>query len=115
MGFNSTVIVMNDALHEIKSDPDFGKNLAHAIMMHGAGQGRHVDVGAGGHANAASVVDCQHADVVSIIAMGGNHGTVMLRTHNGGRHHAESEQIDLLKALADKYGYRLTKKSTTSA
>jgi hypothetical protein len=113
MGFNSTVIVMNDALHEIESDPEFGKNLANAIMMHSGGPGQRLDVNAGGHVNAASVVDCQHADVISIVAMGGNHGTVLLRTHNGGRHHAESEQIELIKALADKYGFRLVKKSTT--
>lgn len=111
MGFNSTIIVMNDAVHEIESDPEFGKNLAQAIMMHSAGPGRRLDVPAGSHSNAASVVDCQHADVVSVVAIGGNHGTVLFRTHNGGHHHDESDQIELLKSLADKYGFRLTKKS----
>jgi len=31
MGYNTTVVVYNDALDQIESDPQFGANLAAAI------------------------------------------------------------------------------------
>ena len=34
MGNNTTVVICNDALHAIETDPDFCKNLAIALMKH---------------------------------------------------------------------------------
>jgi len=32
MGYNTTVVVMNDALGSIEKDPEFGKNLVRAVL-----------------------------------------------------------------------------------
>lgn len=110
MGFNSVLVVMNDALHQIADDAQFGKKVSDAIKNHSRG-GR-TDISSGGHVNAASVVSCEHADTTVVAAIGGNHATLLLHKHNGGLHLTEDDQIQLLKSLADKYGYSLRKKPT---
>ncbi len=75
MGFNTTVVVLNDALGDIEKDPNFGKKLVRAIME--VQRGKPVDVSAGCHANAALVVETHHADHDVIVAVGGNYGRVM--------------------------------------
>jgi hypothetical protein len=112
MGFNTPVLLLNDAMHEIEDDPTFAKRLAQAsatAYMHG----KSVDVRAGGHMNAASVLPSAHADVVQVIAFGGNHATTLLRMGNGGHHYTHEEQVRLIRELADQYGFRLVRKSGT--
>lgn len=79
MGYNTTVVVLNDALSEIEQDPDFGKKLVRAIMQ--AGRGKPVDVSARGthciHANAATVIESHHADYDVLVKVGGNTGIVV--------------------------------------
>ncbi len=74
MGFNTTVVVLNDALADIAGDPDFGKNLADAITE--AAMGRPQWVAAGRHGNAAYVVESHHADYQVMVRVGGNLGQV---------------------------------------
>lgn len=105
MGFNTTVVVLNDALNEIQKDPDFGRKLAEAIMMSGR-MGRHFrDVSAGCHCNAATVVETHHADQLVMVAVGGNCGQELGYC---GSYAAEPE--DMLRALADSMGFRIVKK-----
>jgi hypothetical protein len=77
MGFNTTVVILNDALDAIENDPDFGKNLVAAInkVLHGGP----VDVSAGCHYNAATVIETHHADYNVIVSVGGNYGKVIKR------------------------------------
>jgi len=70
MGMNTTVVILNDALHQIENDPEFGKNLSHSIMTHHNGG----DVRAGNHCNAAQVIETHHADDNVIVVVGGNRG-----------------------------------------
>jgi hypothetical protein len=79
VGYNTTVIVMNDFLDDIAKDPEFGKKLAEAIEQHdkyrgGSGQS---DVSAGGCVNAASVVETHHADFIVTVEVGGNTAKVI--------------------------------------
>lgn len=76
MGHNATVVVMTDALEAIKDDPLFGKKLADAISKSGA-YNTYVDVSAGNHVNAATVVEVHHADMKRIIVVGHNWGEVV--------------------------------------
>lgn len=79
MGYNTTVVVMNDALHAIAEDQEFGKRLAHAIME--AFGGKRVDVPAYGksviHCNAATVIETHHADHMVTVRVGMNSGEVV--------------------------------------
>lgn len=64
MGYNTSVIVMNGALDAIEQDQLFGKKLANAVQQAHRGQHEryHLDVSAGGHLNAATVIETHHAD-----------------------------------------------------
>tara|TARA_S200002703_G_scaffold127052_1_gene113648 strand:- start:1672 stop:2019 length:348 start_codon:yes stop_codon:yes gene_type:complete len=112
MGFNSTIVVMNDALHEIANDKDFGANLAAAVQKLSLGPkhvGKHgVDIPAGNHCNAATAVESHHADGIVVVAVGGNCATVLGRSY--GNHHNEEDKLDILKQLANELGYGLRKK-----
>ena len=103
MGYNSVVLVLNDCLSDISNDKEFGKKLDSAISrVYGNDP---IDISSGCSVNAATAISCQHADVTQIIAVGGNYATVLGNFF--GSHHKEESQIELLKQLADKYGYRL--------
>ncbi len=105
MGYNSTVVVMNDALHAIEDDPQFGKKLSQAIMT--VSRGNPVDVSALNHCNAATVIETHHADGTALVAVGQNYG------HNLGILYPYGEEeldVRVLKALADKLGYYVSKK-----
>ena len=80
MGYNTTVVVMNDALSYIKDDPEFGARLADAVSR--AVMGKPVDVPAhsrsgGIHCNAATVIETHHADYDVMVRVGGNRGEVV--------------------------------------
>lgn len=75
MGFNTTVVILNDALHDIASDPEFGKNLAAAITSSFPSKPQWVH--AGSHGNAAYVVESHHADHQVLIEVGGNVGKIV--------------------------------------
>lgn len=121
MGYNTTVMICNDSLHAIESDPEFGKNLALAVgEMYRSN--RPLDVpaysynsegkAAGIYCNAASVIESHHADGTTLVAVGGNHGTKLGEFYYVGHHHTDDGQVALLKALADKLGYRVSKKTS---
>lgn len=109
MGFNTTLVIMNDALHCIENDKEFGAKVAAAVSKFGCYGKEHVDVSAGGHCNAATVVDCHHADQTSIILVGGNMGTVAL-PYAGGWKHDEKAQERMVRYWADKMGLTVSKK-----
>jgi len=116
MGWNTTVVVLNDCIHEIEHDPDFGKKLARAITSLSTQryiaeqQGRSfigADVSAGMCVNAATVVETHHADGTALVAVGGNYGRELGTFYAYGD---EDEDVRLLKALADKLGYAVRRK-----
>lgn len=80
MGYNTTVVVLNDALGFIENDPEFGKRLARAIME--VQRGKPIDVsahskGGGVHCNAAAVIESHHADHDVCVIVGQNYGRVV--------------------------------------
>ena len=106
MGYNTTVVVLNDALDQIEKDKDFGRNLAQAVRTAAVVPDTRQDIGAGNHANAAHVVECHHADQTILVTVGGNLGSVRGRTY-GWRHDDPQVQYALLRDWADKLGYDL--------
>jgi hypothetical protein len=110
MGFNSALIILNDGLSDIKEDKEFGKKVHDSILRLGIHGIDYVDIGSGSHCNCASVIACNHADEVSVIAVGGNYGSVIGKVWNGNKgHHKDEDKIRILKTLADDLGYRLEK------
>ena len=105
MGFNTTVVVMNDALHAIENDPDFGKKLGDAIRSLGGPHKFHADVSALNHVNAATAIETHHADDFVVVAVGGNMGSVL---GYGGAYRNTDHEI--VKTLAAHLGYELRKK-----
>jgi hypothetical protein len=78
MGFNTTVVVLNDALSYIEDDPNFGKKFVDAILsLSRSSNPSHVYVSAGSHCNAAAVIETHHADYNVYVKVGGNCGQVV--------------------------------------
>jgi len=115
MGWNTTVVVHNDALHEIENDPEFGKNLSRAITI-AAGRGTREEVSAGHHCGACEVIESHHADQVRVVAVGGNYGVEL---GYGGQWpvctNDEESKVKMLKNLAESLGYNIRKKPQKKA
>ncbi len=105
MGWNTTVLVLNDCLHEIEKDKDFGQKLSDAIRASYPNTGERKSVG-----QAATVVATHHADEVSVIAVGGNYATHLDSVYGRFSHHKEEDQIEILKRVAEHYGFTLVEK-----
>jgi len=114
MGYNTTVVVMNDSLHAIEKDKEFGAKLVAAVLE--AVHGKRVDVSAGGletglHCNAATVIESHHADTMVPVLIGANSGRELVGGAVGWSHDHQQQERLMLEQLADLHGYRLVKKS----
>lgn len=110
MGFNSTVLVLNDRLGEIERNPEeFVKGMLNTISRIGCS-----DESGDFYVGQSTVMSCAHADTVTVLAVGGNCSTILGHVYNGGVHHTEEAQVSILRVLADKYGFRLVRKSKKS-
>jgi len=107
MGYNTTVVVLNDALSAIMRDPAFGENLAKACAQPMLlGTKTMIEVPALNHVNAAHVIETHHADQLVPVLIGGNMGTPISGLHLGYR----DTEVAMLKSLAEKHGYNLRPK-----
>jgi hypothetical protein len=106
MGYNTSVLILNDALGSLREDKDFGDRLASAIS--GLSVNREKDVRIGNHVNGCRVIETHHADNLVPILVGGNMGYVIEGTYINWS--SGSMELDLLHELAIKHGFRLSKK-----
>lgn len=96
MGFNTAVMVLNDCLHEIEKDPEFGRKLSEEVREAYSRRGHD------GWHNSFSVLPSQHADWDQLVVIGQNR---MRRFED-----IKAEERDaLLKRLARDAGYRLSR------
>jgi len=75
VGFNTTVVILNDGLEDIENDKNFGKHLVEAIQKCSA-TGQKVTLYSG-HGNVGEVVESHHASWTVKVEVGGNEGTVI--------------------------------------
>jgi hypothetical protein len=76
MGFNATVVVLVDRLHDIEKCADFGKQLADAVRAKlNDPTERHIK--APYVAGQTQVIEAHHADSMIVVAVGGNTGQVL--------------------------------------
>jgi hypothetical protein len=77
MGYNTTVIVMNDAIGQLTDrevGADFAKKL-HDACLAVVMRERPVNVRLGRYLNGAQVITMRHADEIVLLACGGNTAT----------------------------------------
>lgn len=113
MGYNSTILVMNDALHAIGEDGEFGKKLKQAISSYPRVKDPNISaVSKDGaiHCNAATVIDCQHADVTQVVTVGWNSGIVVDRQYINYHDMEMTTEEKVLRNLAEKLGFYVSKK-----
>ena len=107
MGYNSTIMVCNDALDTIAQDKDFGKKLAQAILAWN--YANPIDVSAKSerciHVGAAQVIESHHADHNIVVSVSGNCGQIL---GYGGNY--REDKVGILKNIAESMGYTLRKK-----
>lgn len=111
MGWNTTVVIFNDALGTIEEDPNFGKNLAKAIRS----LEEHTVVSArnpkGGCCSAAKIIEQHHADDTTCVFIGGNTG-IKVGMALGYDFSSKEQQIQKLQQIADQLGFTLKEKKS---
>ena len=104
MGYNSAIMICNDAMDQIDKDPvGWWQEAKRAIVS--LRQKDNDGTFGFGNSNGFQAICCQHTDVTTIVAIGGNDATILSQTY-GGEGMAEQE---LLTKLAEKHGYKLVK------
>ena len=112
MGLNTSVIVMNDSLGSIESDPEFGRLLARAVKSLEGDTPAEVW---SGNSLVGYVIETHHSSGVVPVLIGGNTGTpirgIVLSGHPLGTPTTNYEEM-LLRQLAHKHGYRLVRRKS---
>lgn len=106
MGYNTAVLILNDAMGNLKTDPDVGRKLYDAMGESSRPEYREkgVDFSIGNHGNGGMVLPSYHADTTQIIAVGGNYMRRLGVTFG-----SLTDDERLLKNLAESLGYTVTK------
>ena len=105
MGYNTTLVILNDALDAIEKDPTFGNSIAKAIRSMGKKSIMRVDISSGYHFNAAHVVESHHSNETSFVTVGGNLG--VCRAIAPGWEGTSEDQKAMVDNWAEKLGYKL--------
>ncbi len=112
MGFNTGILLLNDALYAAEQDKEgFATNLLRAIGE----QVRHkpydsVDFAIGNNVNGGTVFWQTHADVTGVVAIGQNCTTTLFSRWNTPQHHTYDGQVEILREIAASLGYNISRK-----
>ena len=100
MGFNTTVLILNDGWDQIMKHPEEFVEKMNPLVSGGLYRSPGyrddtfgVTFGVGNHCNNVQVATNEHADVHSLILSGGNYMTVIGKTFAGNRGHHDREDI----------------------
>lgn len=107
MGFNTSVIVFNDCLDDIRNDPEFGRKFADAISKVCGNTSDGIPVHTLSSVG-ARIIATHHADTTSVVAFGHNQG-VELTTITSTTNKNEPLSQRILRKLATTYGFSLRK------
>lgn len=99
VGYNTSILLLNDKLGEIEEDPAFGKKLSDACRE------RLPYRMPGG----LLVIETHHADYASLIQVGGNTASVLAGTV-GYQRTDEVVKLCLLREMAAALGYEVRRK-----
>lgn len=113
MGWNTFLIVLNDALGGIEKDEHFGAKVSRAARASFGPEREdrsdryNRNIGSGGHGNAATAFHSAHADTVALALLGGNMAKVLGEVHNMGRFHDPEDEREVLRRILGDLGYQL--------
>lgn len=110
MGYNSVLFICNDQMDTITRDPKGWWEKAKDKLIEVMGSNCRKSKGTFGHLNGANgfqAVCNDHADTVHIIAAGRNRASVLGVVWRD--HHTPELQVEILRDLAEQYGYKLVK------
>lgn len=107
MGFNTSILLLNDSLHALPQEKDLGEKLR-AATLHLSVQKGPIDISVGGHVNAMSVIETHHADRIVPVLFGGNLGRVIESCSHP--YASKDPEMELLMMLSYKKGYSLRKR-----
>ena len=105
MGFNTTVIVMNDMLSTIEKDEMFGPKLADAVRTSVIERPVYVD-----RATQAAVVVATHSSHAMLPVLVGRNTGIPSSGVVDWNATTEEMELELLKKLALKHGYSLRRR-----
>jgi GAF domain-containing protein len=113
MGYNTAMIVLNDGMDTLKSDPDVGEKLYRGILAAGHRQTRNGadshTVSLGNHCNPVAILPSQHADTLQIVAIGANSIRPLAYCH------WQDDDEQVLRKLAEHLGFTVRRKPTRVA
>jgi hypothetical protein len=109
MGFNSVILICNDAVCKIEDDPKGWWKKAWSKLSE-LTYGKTKTFGHGNHGNAFQAVWNQHADFTGVIMVGQN-GATVFGSSLYGKHHTEEGQLKILKEILRDKGYTIRKLS----
>jgi hypothetical protein len=108
MGFRTVVVLNNDLAHEWSKDPELGQKIMTSASMLGYKDAYGRDRG---DLQYGMIVEQVHADTQTVAFFDGYSGKAMAWSHWHPAQTNESRDLEILKALAEKLGYRVVKKT----
>lgn len=103
MGFRTVVVLNNDLSQEWENDPELGKKIWQGSWHLGRAD-------ASDRFQYGQVIEQVHADTQTLAVLDGYGGKPVAYTHWNREQTDEVRNLALLKELADKMGYRISKK-----
>ena len=104
MGFRTVVLLANDLAHEWQNDPELGKKIARDMNYINDSNER------GTLGSYGRVIECTHADSQTLMQIDSLHGTPVAHGHWHRGQKPEDATLALLRDMADRLGYRISKK-----
>jgi hypothetical protein len=105
MGFRTVVVLNNDLANEWENDPELGKKIFHAASAKQWG-GKNDQA----YFQYGDTIEQVHADTQTVAFLDGYGGKAVAHYHWYCGQTEEQKNLQMLKALADKLGYRVSKK-----
>lgn len=115
MGFNTVALILNDAVHQIEQDPDFGKNVGYAVASFSWPPNRRdVSIGARSPKGdssypALTIVSMAHADTPQVCVVAYNSGASLWDKD------CPEWAINAAAAALEHHGYKVTKRKPQTA
>lgn len=105
MGFRTVVVLNNDLAHEWEKDSELGQKIMRAASLKGWTAASPLD-----RFEYGEVVEQVHADCQTVAFLDGYGGKAMAYSHWFRNQTEDQKNLNMLKALADTLGYRVSKK-----